>query len=541
MTNIDDIQRKVDVLKTQALKEFEELCKYPHPTFHVSKIFNYLISRIKSLGFEPQHDLCNPDENYGNVWFDIPATPGCENWKKLLFQGHMDMVYAGPKDGFDKPITPVYDEILDKKTNTKQKVIHSKDYLTSLGADDGIGVATMLAIAQDKNIKHGPIRFVITCDEESGSGGAQFIKPHVFDADYLINVDGELDCGLAIACYGTCNYTFRKEFSVTNNNLLPNCFRMDAHGFHGGHSGEDVGFRFANAERMCWQVLNDLLSNAQFQIVKVDHCNEQGIDQQYQGNAIIPNAGITFYTNLTQQQINDGIIKTIESVKDKYRGENWNNIKIAANQADKSSYALTTDDSKKLIIFLGSETEGLICGLVNCLDETKHVPGASGNVGPTNLDATKQSNGLVVFDTKSADRSYLANDILVCDGAEKPTEKANIKKSFVQIWENIFGYSSKQSLCRATAIRAWEDHAVNPLRDLLVKGYKDIANKEPKLVSLYGVLEQAYFLSKKPDMLMITIGPRIESCHTNKETLYLETLDAEYKSIIYTIENFDKI
>ena len=541
MTNNDNIQLKVDVLKKQALKEFEEWCKYPHPTFHCGPIFKHLINRIKAIGFQPQNDLYNKDENYGNVWFDIPATPGCENWKKLLFQGHMDMVYAGPKDGFDKPITPVYDEIIDSKTNTKQKVIHSKDYLTSLGADDGIGIATMLAIAQDKNIKHGPIRFIITGDEENGSAGAEFIKPEVFDSDYLINVDGELDCGLAIACYGTCNYTFRKELSVTNKDLLPNCFRMDAHGFHGGHSGEDVGFRFANAERICWQILNDLLPNGQFQIIKVDHCNEKGIDQQYQSNAIIPNAGITFLTNLTQEQINDGIIKTIESMKNKYRGENWNNIKIATASADKASYVLSADDSKKVITLLGSETKGLVCGLVNCLDETKHVPGASGNIGPTNLDTTKQSNGVVVFDTKGVDRSYLASDILVCDGAEKATDKTNIKRSFIDTWESIFGYSSQQNLCRVTAIRAWEDHQVNPLRDLLVKGYRDVAKKEPKLVSLYGVLEQAYFLSKKPDMLMITIGPRIESCHTNKETLYLDTMDAEYKALIYTIENFDKV
>lgn len=545
-------ETKVQELKTMAIEEFQNICKYPHPSFHLGRIYTYLCQHIRDLGYEPHVDNYAKDaekcvdKDYGNIWFDIPGTPGCENWKKIIIQGHMDMVFAGDEGvvPWEKVIEPVIANEIDPKTGKEVTVMHSKNHETSLGADDGIGIATMFAIARHSGIKHGPIRFVITGDEEDGCTGARWISKDVFDSDYLINVDGEIDGGLAIACYGVASADYEKEIKeediVTGDDRLANCFELQVRGLHGGHSGEQVGFRYGNAERFAYQVLHTLITDApnkrDVQLVSIDQGGEI-----CKSNAMIPSADFVFYTNATEGEINTAISKTISNeLSLKYTGEDWSKITFKPVKVEdkKPVNAVCADLSSKFIKCFGDEKEGMYCGLVvGCRDEAKHVPGASCNMGPTVFDINDTSKN--IYKTTTLGRAYQKDDIRVFADEIKPTDQCEVKRSFHDTWYKIFGEG--ESIKPQQADWAWEDKKVNPVRDILVEGYRKIGEVEPNLVTLYGMLEQSLMFKLKPSLNMITIGPRIDDCHVKGETLYLDTMDNEYRALLYALQNFGRV
>lgn len=529
-------QEIIDELKEVAIAEFQEICKIPHPTFNLGQIKEYLNQRIIDLGYMPSHDT------YGNIWFDIPGTDGCEEWKKVIIQGHMDMVYAGTTP--EAPIIPVIEEINDPKTQTLQKVMHSKDYKTSLGADDGIGLATMFAICKNKKLQHGPIRFIMTCDEEDGSKGAHSLPADVLDCNCLINVDGEVDCGLIIANYGTSSWKFPGSLGYEKLTESKDILELSIGNLHGGHSGEDVGFGYANAERIAFEILNQLIKNHpnSIQLIEINHKDEEGHEISYKPNALIRNAKVVFATNLSIGSIVEEIFNLMESFENKYFGENWNEVQIDVNDVAQDyaeTNVITTEYSNKVIELLGDREKGFYCGLINILDKEKHVPGASSNIGPTILNANDEHDP-DRFYTQTLGRSYLANDILVFSGADLPSEFANVTRSFTDIWFTTMGNDFGRPVDFSTKL-AWESSTYNPIRDLLIDGYKKVVRVEPNLVSLYGVLEESEFIKKKPNINMVTIGPRLENCHTQMETLYIDSIDAEYAAIIYALEHYNTI
>lgn len=524
----------VKELKEVAIKEFFEICKCPHATFSLKKIQQYLKDRIKHLGHQAETDT------YGNMWFDIPGSAGCENWPKVIIQGHMDMVYAGPTP--DQPIIPVMETIFDQNTETKQLVIHSKNYETSLGADDGIGIATMFAICQNKSLKHGPIRFIITADEECGGEGAAHLPDEVLDCNNLINVDGELNCGLAISCYGSTSWYFDAKFKPTNKDIKQNIFELTVSNLHGGHSGEDIGFGYANAERIAFEILSrSNVDGKTIQLIEINHRDDAGKELTYQTNALIRNTRVVFATDLTTSNIERVVNNLMWTFKHKYFGEKWESVVIKVLDV-KSNYpfkaAYNVEDSDKIINFMGG-SEGLNFGLINILDKENHVPGASSNIGPTsfNAGASKDNDK---FSTKSLARSYLKSDMLTFCGLGENVEQVNVHRSFKDIWNLVMKNVDGQIRNFSTKL-AWESNASNKIRDLLIDGYRKAAKKEPKLVSLYGVLEQSAFVPKKPKMNMITVGPYIKNCHTQNETLYVDSMDAEFNALVYALSHYNSI
>ena len=255
------------------------------PTGHLNNIRNYLKTRIKELGLtdEDIHENTNVDEQYRSLWFDIPASAGNENKSPVILQGHMDLVFAFDEEAFKRtyPGEPLPEKtqwnphaVIDKKTNS----IHTENYCTTLGADNGSGISQMLAILKNKDLEgfnHGPIRCILTADEEDGMKGAdalvcgefmteEFIPQpavelaKIFNTPYMVNIDAETLGEMVTSNAGGIGCYYNQKYKRVRTNLIGPTYKqftIKISGLKGGHSGADINFWHANAVKMASQIL----------------------------------------------------------------------------------------------------------------------------------------------------------------------------------------------------------------------------------------------------------------------------------------------
>ena len=234
-TNIKIMTIK-DLNPTIVWRNFYGLTRCPRPSKHEEIVRQYILDWAKERNIDAFAD------ETGNVIIRVPATPGYENRRGVILQGHMDMV---PQKTADTEHDFLKDPI---ETWIDGKWVKAKG--TTLGADNGMGVAMGMAVAEDKSLKHGPIEVLITYDEETGMSGAEALKPGILKGDILINLDSEDEMELCIGCAGgldaIAEFKYRKE--KTPEGYVG--FKLDVKGLSGGHSGMDISLYRANANKV---------------------------------------------------------------------------------------------------------------------------------------------------------------------------------------------------------------------------------------------------------------------------------------------------
>ena len=220
---------------------FEEICQIPRPSKHEEKIIAYLQEFGKSHGLKTTTDTC------GNVLIEKPASPGMENRKTVVLQAHMDMVPDKRKD--------VEHDFLKDPIETWIDGEWLKAKGTTLGADNGIGVATGLAVLDDDSIEHGPLECLFTRDEETGLTGAFEIQDGFMHGDILLNLDSEDEGQIFISCAGGANTiaTFHPTMEPAPEGQY--FFKLQVSGLTGGHSGDDIVKKRANANKLLVRIL----------------------------------------------------------------------------------------------------------------------------------------------------------------------------------------------------------------------------------------------------------------------------------------------
>ena len=227
-------------------KHFYSLTQIPRPSGHMEKITKFLIDFGKGLGLESFVD------EVGNVIIRKPATPGMENRKGIILQAHMDMVPQKNKDtqhDFEKdPIQAYVDGEWVKAKGT------------TLGSDEGMGVAAIMAVMEDKTLKHGPLVALITADEETGMYGAFGLKPGTIEGDILLNLDSEEEGELYIGCAGGEDLTATLEYKEEETDPEDVALKVTLKGLRGGHSGIQIGWGHANANKLMARFLNQVIA-----------------------------------------------------------------------------------------------------------------------------------------------------------------------------------------------------------------------------------------------------------------------------------------
>lgn len=486
----DAYENKIDTISQNAIDEFMAITKVPRPSYHLDKIRDYLTQYAKEHSFEYNRD------EYGNFWMDIPATKGCEDYPKVILQGHMDMVCAS-EDGYDidfetTPITAV------KSGNT---ITADR---TSLGADDGMGMGIILAVVTS-DISHGPIRALITADEEVGLLGAGALPPEAFDGDYLINIDDDVSNEIIYSCAGNLRASFEKQCNVDKHSPCYDVIDFSISGLLGGHSGNEIGKNRLSAATVMSEILNSIKdSGISFEIGCIDGGTAE--------NAIAPKADVKIAVPKESQKKVETIIKDVtSSLKTKYPKEKLE-VEVSVND-DESTMFISSKDSLDYLSLLSSLPQGVLA----MSEKEDGLVETSSNVGVFVVD-----NGKCKISTSS--RSSI-------------TEKLEYLRLKYDADSKKLGYS----FIIESNYPGWSGESDTELIKLVSKGYQKATGKDTDIVAIHAGIECAWFSRKCEDIQLVSIGPRIDDCHTVNETLYIDTVKPCVETVIYTLENIKDI
>ena len=256
-------------------RNFYALTRIPRPSKKEGQAVDYLYEFGRSLGLETIRD------EVGNIIIRKPATPGMENRRGVILQGHIDMVpqkNADKEHDFEKdPITALTDGEWVRADGT------------TLGADNGLGVAVALSVLESKDLRHGPVEVLVTVDEETGMTGANALKPGLLKGDILINLDSETEGELYVGCAGGLDATASLRYSAVPAPEGYGTFRIAAKGMKGGHSGMDIILCRANANKVMTRVLLPLMRDHGVKLVSMEGGNmRNAIPREAFADVLVP-------------------------------------------------------------------------------------------------------------------------------------------------------------------------------------------------------------------------------------------------------------
>ena len=432
---------------------FEEISKIPRGSGNCKGIADYLEN------FAKERNLAFARDNTDTVLIKKDATKGYENAPTIILQGHSDMViatneeYEGDilKDG----VKPYIDgEFLRAKGST-------------LGGDNGIAVAYMLAILDSDTISHPPIEAIFTSDEETGLYGASGFDASLVKGKTLINIDGGSDGVFIAGCAGGERIDISKDFSLTE---ADGCYEISISGLKGGHSGCDIHKGHLNAIKLISEIASD-----------VDMIGD--IHGGTVNNAITDSA--TFSVSL-----DDNIEEKIDKLLAKWR-KTEENIKIECKKQLKKCYLIDKVGTKDIIRLLRE----LPFGPTEMSEISKSIPKTSANLGVT----------------KTTDTRF---ELTVSIRSSSDTSKENLKSRIISI-ANSIGANFK---CHEK-YPGWEYSENSKIRDILSDTYKELYHKDAKTITIHAGLECGIFASKIDGLDCISIGPNQYNLHNPQESL----------------------
>lgn len=478
-----------NVLKpARVFEQFAKINQIPRPSKHEEKMIEYLKKFGKDHGLETKVD------ETGNVLIKKPATKGYENRATTILQSHMDMVC-------DKLV----DVDIDFYNDPIQSYVDG-DWMrakgTTLGADDGIGDAIELAILDSDDIEHGPIECVFTRDEETGLTGAFGMKAGFMSGKYLINLDSEDEGQIFISCAGGINTT--AIFHVTREDAPEGYFFMEASlkGLQGGHSGDDINKKRANAIKILARFLY----------------NEQGKMDLYLAqwnsgrmhNAIPRDGKVIFAVPADKkEEVKADFNVFAKEVEDEYHITDTN-MQWALVSAD-AQKVMDKTTSDNLIEAIQAVDNGV---LAMCQDETlAWMVETSSNIASVQSEEDKV---VVVSSQRSNVMSNLKN--------MSNSVKACFQLAGAEVIQND-GYP------------AWKMNPESKLVKITVDAYKKLFNKEPKVLGIHAGLECGLFSEKYPHLDMVSFGPTLRNVHTPDECLYIPTVQMVWDHLLEILKN----
>ena len=464
---------------------FEEICGIPHESSDTQAISDYLVA------FAKERNLYVRQDTLGNVIIKKPATSGYEDAPVVMLQGHMDMVCEKTDDKEIDFHTQGLDLVLEGN------VIHADR--TTLGGDDGIAVAFALAILDASNIPHPALEVVITVDEEIGMLGAAGITTEDLQASYMLNLDSEDEGQIFVSCAG--GQTTKATFHFNREEAPAGYFFMEASlkGLNGGHSGDDINKKRANAIKVLARFLfleNEKL-NGELRLVSFNSGKMH--------NAIPRDGKIVFAVkNEAKEQVRADWNIFASEVEDEFHVTEQSML-FNMGSAD-AAPVIEKAVADKFIMALQAVDNG---PLTTCQDEAlAEMVETSSNVASV---ITDENNIHIVASQRSNVMSNLDN--------MTNTVKAAFLLAGAEV--NVGG-----------KYPAWKMRANSKLTDITVKSYEKLFGKEPLVKGIHAGLECGLFSERYPDLDMVSFGPTLRNVHTPEEALLIPTVEMVWDHLL---------
>jgi dipeptidase D len=456
-------------------KHFEQTLKIPHCSGNEKALGDYIISEAERLNLEWERD------KVGNVVVRKKATAGHENAEGVILQGHLDMVCEKNSDvvhDFSK------DEI---QTEMKGEWVQAKG--TTLGSDNGIGVAASLAAMEDNTLTHGPLEFLFTVDEETGLTGATKIESGFLKGKKLLNLDSEDEGEFTIGCAGGAD----SEISLSlkrNKGSNGEPFQLKLFGFRGGHSGIDINQGRGNAVQLLARMLWHAMKEFSFELARMEGGNKR--------NAIAREATADLFIDPAKEQdLSSFFQKAFEEIKSEYQAvEKEGNFSFEKSEGDMQD-PLTAESQEALVNLLFTLPHGVIA----MHPEIEGLVETSTNLA---IIRTHPDHAEIICSSRSSDASALADT------------------------RNTIATLSKQAgadINQPDGYPGWMPNLQSPLLKTLKEVYQKVFQKEPEVAAIHAGLECGIIGEKYPGMDMISFGPTIEHPHSPEERVHVESVE----------------
>ncbi len=484
--------RELEQLKPQEIWHFfDKITQIPRPSRKEEKIIQYL------LDFAKEHHLTAEKDEVGNVLISKIASPGMESMKTVILQSHLDMVCEKNSNiihDFDND--PIQTYIEDGWVKAKG---------TTLGGDDGIGIAASMAILASKNIKHGPIECFFTVDEESGMTGAFGLKPGFLKGEILLNLDSEDEGELFIGCAGgmdtTAIFTFKKE-SVPDGYF--SC-KISVFGLNGGHSGDDINKGLGNSNKILVNFLNLIAGKTDLRLTEFNGGNlRNAIAREAFAIVCIPSSD----KELIRKELN---IYTADVQREYQETEKHLNLDLDSIKSPDFVIDKTTQNQ-------------LFNALLNC---------------PHGMIAMSKSiDGLVETSTNLASVKFDKNDTIVIGTSQRSSVDESIKEIAVKVASNFTSNGAKVN--QSDGYPGWTPKLDSKILQVTEKAYQKLFGVKAQVKAIHAGLECGLFLTKYPNLDMVSFGPTVKGAHSPDERMNIETVQKFWDLLIEVLQHIER-
>lgn len=467
--------------------KFADLNAVPRPSKKEERVIEFMMNFGKSLGLPTIKD------EVGNVIIKKAATPGMEKYKTIVMQSHLDMVHQKNNDtvfDFDKQGIDMF---------VDNGWVRAKG--TTLGADNGIGVATIMALLESKDIPHPAIEALFTIDEETGMTGAMGLKGGVLSGEILLNLDTEEDTEIDIGCAGGVDVTAKRTYKTENTPKDTNGYRITVKGLNGGHSGMDIHKGLGNANKIMNRLLYGLLEQFGLRISEINGGSlRNAIPRESTSVIAVPSA--------KQNAFIEEINKRIAAIKFEFKTTE-KNLTILVETCQAAAQVMDTFSHGLIVKAIYAAHNGVyrmsadMANLVETSNNVARVLIKDGEI--TIMCLTRSSMESSKFDLAEALRSTF--ELAGCD------------------------------VTFAGSYPGWTPNVDSPILHNMVNLYEKMNGQKPHVVACHAGLECGILGRNYPRMDMISFGPTIKGAHSPDERVNIASVQKYWKYVLEILKN----
>lgn len=472
-------------------EHFYSLTQIPRPSKKEEKVRAFMKKFGQDLGLETIED------EVGNIIIRKPATKGYEDRKGIVMQGHLDMVPQANSDSGHNFETDPIDAYIDGDWVTARG--------TTLGADNGMGVAAAMAVLSSNNLEHGPVEGLFTIDEEAGMTGANYLKPGILKGDILLNMDSEDEGELYVGCAGgedaNITFTYNEEALPANHEA----FKISIIGLKGGHSGMDIPLGRGNANKILFRLFKKANEQFGLRIADINGGSlRNAIPREAFANVAVPADKADAFQKFMVEF--EAVVKSELSGADP-------DVKIVVAKADKPAFVIDAATQKNLTYAVLAAPNGVI----RMSDAMPGLVETSTNMA---VVRTEENKTIVVQCLMRSSVDSAKEEL--ADRMFSVFTLAGAKVSF------------------DGAYPGWKPNMNSEILKVMQKTYQDNWGKVPEIKAIHAGLECGILGSAYPNWDMISFGPTIRYPHSPDEKVNIETVGKFWEWLLVTLKNVPK-
>lgn len=471
-------------------QNFYKITQVPRPSGHLEKIQRFLLDWAAEHGVEARQDAA------GNILMYKAATPGMEDCKTVTLQGHMDMVPQKAEDSAHNFETDPIETYIDGEW--------VKARGTTLGADDGMAVATIMAIMEDNTLRHGPLEGFITVDEETTMYGVNHMDADTLRGDILLNLDNETEGEMMIGSAGGVNLTATLEYKEEDADAADVAVCVAIHKLRGGHSGLEINEGRGNANKMMARLVQDAVANFEARLASWAGGNMR--------NAIPRDAEVVL--TLPRENV-AAFLEVVDEWRATFTGE---------YAAIEPAFTLTCAEVELPAQVVPEEIQdNLVNALCGChngvmrfIPEIPHIVETSSNLAIVEIGGGRAMFKVLVRSSRDSMRECCAETL-----------------------ESIFSMAGMKVELDGD-YPAWQPNPQSEIVEVMRRVYRELFGAENKVQVVHAGLECGVIGAKYPRMDMVSFGPTLRSPHTPDERCHIPSVDRYWRFVLATLEHTPK-